>query len=65
MERAGSIVTFIDPKPEERNAIAFAFNILKAQKHAVVADETISHEEAPIVRIFHYKTCKACMKGAI
>lgn len=65
MERAGAVVTFTDPSPRERDAIAIQFAALKATGHAVVGDETISHEEAPIVRVFHYKTCSVCINDAL
>lgn len=65
MERCGSIVTFLDPQPLERSKIALHFYALKEAGHAMVADETISHEEKPIVRVFHYKTCTKCAKGSL
>ena len=65
MEKCGSIVTFSDPQPVERDKIAIQFAALKLAGHAMIADETISHEEKPIVRVFHYKTCTKCAQGAV
>lgn len=57
MEYPGSIVTFIDPKPEDRSKIALHFYALKEAGHAMISDETIGTGEATVLRIFHYKTC--------
>lgn len=59
-ERAGNFVTFVNPSPAERDAIALHFGALRAQGHAVVADEVQHEGRATELRIHHYKTCMAC-----
>lgn len=60
-ERAGSSVTFVNPSPAQRDAIALHFGALKAAKHAVVCDEVQHGDTTTELRIHHYKTCTACV----
>jgi hypothetical protein len=62
MERAGSVIAFTDATYEDRSRIALQLSALRAAGHAIIADETFSHEEKPILRVFHYKTCVECLR---
>lgn len=60
-ERPGTMVTFINPSPAERDAIQLQFMALKAQKHAVIADEVQHGDSATELRIHHYASCLRCI----
>lgn len=60
-ERAGNSVTFANPTTQERDAIALHFGALKAQKHAVVADEVQHGDGLVELHIYHYATCLKCV----
>ena len=58
--RAGGFVTFVNPSPAERDAIAEHYGKLKHDGHAVIADE-VQHVDGPTeVRLHHYLTCGVC-----
>lgn len=59
-ERAGNVVTFVNPSPAERDAISLHFGALKAQKHAVISDEVHHADESVELRVHHYKSCRVC-----
>jgi hypothetical protein len=61
MEQAGSIVTFTDPKPADRDKIAAQFTALRGAKHAIISDETVGDDHV-MIRVFHYKTCYRCLE---
>jgi len=64
MEQAGSIVTFTDPKPAERDKIAAQFTALRGAKHAIISDETVGDDHV-MIRVFHYKTCIKCIEDLV
>lgn len=64
-ETAGNIVTFSNPTPAERDALWLHFGALKAQKHAVVADEVQHGDDSLEIRVHHYKNCVKCAQGAL
>ena len=46
---------------KEREALALHLAALKAQGHAIVADEVFEHNEpSGDLRVWHYLSCKAC-----
>lgn len=50
----------------ERSALALHLAALKAQQHAIVADEVMESGEASgDIRVWHYLSCVRCKKGAI
>lgn len=59
--RWGGFAAFTNPTPAERDAIALKFGELKAQQHAVLADEIEHSDGSREVRIHHYKTCLKCV----
>lgn len=61
MDKIGSAFVALNPTPAERDAIFSHYGVLKAAKHAVIADE-IQHGDGLIeVKIHHYLTCTACV----
>lgn len=60
-ERAGNMVTFVNPSSTERDTIFLHFGALKAAKHAVIADEVQHGDGLVELRIHHYLTCIACV----
>lgn len=66
LERAGgSGVLAKDATLAEREALALHLTALRAQGHAIVADETYeSGEAAGELRVIHYLSCKACKEAA-
>lgn len=63
-ERAGNSVTFVDPSPSERDAIALHYGALKQQGHAVIDDEVQHESRATELHIHHYLSCTKCRNVA-
>lgn len=64
-EQAGTVVTFGNPSPAERDAIMLHFTAMRGAGHAVIADE-VTHGDGPAeLKIHHYRTCERCRKGAL
>lgn len=61
MEHSGSVVTVGNPTPAERDALALHYGALKAQKHAIMADETHNADGSTELRFVHYRTCLRCL----
>ena len=60
-ERAGNVVSFSNPSPQERDAIILHFTALRGAGHAVVVDEVQHGDESIELKIHHYKTCLKCI----
>lgn len=67
IERAGGQGVLDANAPRsEREAIAVHLGALRAQGHAIIADEVIeSGETTGDLRIWHYLSCRACKKGVV
>lgn len=57
MERPGTVWV---PREERNQALANHLMALKAQGHAIMADEV----EGELI-VYHYLTCMACKKGVL
>lgn len=56
-ERAGSVVSFVNPTPSERDALAIHFRALRALGHTMTADEVFGNDGPVEIRVHHYLSC--------
>lgn len=50
----------------ERKALALHLAALRAQQHAIVADEVMESGEASgDIRVWHYLSCRACAQSVL
>lgn len=59
LERPGSAILPQGASLEERAALAIHLGTLKAQGHAISADEVFEHKEpSGAIRVIHFLTCQ-------